>query len=179
MTFYKFHQEILRSQGLHEDGWTREKNIEVKEEYIKKAKEIIALNARFQQWGWKDPRTTLFLEFWHQLLPDAKFLFIYRSPWDVVDSLYRRGDDIFQKQPELALQVWLHYNQKILDFHNQFPDICLLSNIQTITNYEKLYLETIDEKFKTNLTPPDTKIYDPLLLKIRQRRYPSPNPNLQ
>ncbi len=43
-------------------------------------------------------------------------LLIYRSPWEVVDSLYRRGDKAFVDQPELAVKMWMHYNYKILDF---------------------------------------------------------------
>ncbi len=42
----------------------------------------------------------LFLDFWRSLLPNAKFC-DYRAPWEVVDSLYRRGTNpIFFSQPD-------------------------------------------------------------------------------
>ncbi len=40
--------------------------------------------------GWKDPRTTLFLRFWKRLVPDLRVLAVYRPPAAVVDSLLRR-----------------------------------------------------------------------------------------
>jgi len=53
---------ILRSQGLNDVGWTLQSNIHVEEQYVE-AKEVsekfVIVNM-----GWKDPRTTLFLDFW-------------------------------------------------------------------------------------------------------------------
>ncbi|MCL2923050.1 MAG: sulfotransferase [Trichodesmium sp. MAG_R04] len=97
-------------------------------------KEIIVKNSISGNWGWKEPRTTLFLDFWSHLLPNAKFILIYRSPWEVVDSLYTWQDKIFQTKPELAVKFWLNYNQKIIDFYNYAANRCLLANIQTIIN---------------------------------------------
>jgi len=52
-----------------------------------------------------------FLRFWINLLPDANFLLIYRSPWKWLIPLSSR-DEIFLDQPELAVKIWMHYNQK-------------------------------------------------------------------
>ena len=41
-------------------------------------------------WGWKDPRTSLLLTFWDSLLDEARYLFVYRHPVDVLSSLVRR-----------------------------------------------------------------------------------------
>jgi len=53
---------ILRSQGLNDVGWTLQSNIHVEEQYVEKAKEVISKSSRSYM-GWKDPRTTLFLDF--------------------------------------------------------------------------------------------------------------------
>jgi hypothetical protein len=44
-----------------------------------------------QQWGWKDPRTTLTLPIWLKLFPNAKVVHIVRDGVDVALSLKRRA----------------------------------------------------------------------------------------
>ncbi|MET0032419.1 MAG: sulfotransferase, partial [Limnospira maxima] len=162
--FFEFHLDLLRSQGVNIDGWTLQENLDVPDEFIDKANAIVDKNSLSHIWGWKEPRTTLFLDFWAQLLPDAKFLLIYRSPWDVIDSLYRRGDEIFRNQPELAVKYWIFYNQKVLDFYNKYGDKCLLANIETIVKYQDKYVAEINQKFGINLTNPSPAVYDDSLM---------------
>ncbi|MGL6140155.1 MAG: sulfotransferase, partial [Planktothrix sp.] len=163
--FFEFHLDAFRSLGVNIDGWTLQENLQIDEPLIDRAKQLIEQNALSSVWGWKEPRTTLFLEFWAKLLPEAKFLLIYRSPWEVADSLYRRGDEIFQTQPELAIKYWQHYNQKILDFYNQEQHRCLLTNLKTIVQYQTAYIDTINHKFNVNLSHPAPTAYDPSLLR--------------
>ena len=54
------------------------------------AKEIINKHTQSPMWGWKDPRTSLFLDMWDSLLPNAKFIFVYRHPLEVALSICRR-----------------------------------------------------------------------------------------
>ena len=162
--FWHFHRSVLQSQGIDENGWTLQEKIEVDDRFVEEAKKIVSQNSLSVTWGWKEPRTTLFLEFWAELLPEAKFLLIYRSPWEVIDSLYRRHDPLFQSQPELAVKIWLHYNKKILTFHNRNSSRCLLVNLSTIVKNNELYIQAINQKFNTNLTAPASTLYDPSLL---------------
>jgi hypothetical protein len=163
--FFQFHLDALSSLGLNIDGWTLQENLEIEDQLVARAKQIIEKNALSSVWGWKEPRTTLFLDFWAKLLPEARFLLIYRSPWEVADSLYRRQDELFQSQPELAIKYWQHYNQKILNFYNQEQNRCLLTNVKTIIEYQAAYIDTINHKFKVNLSHPAPTAYDPSLLK--------------
>ncbi|MGD1713240.1 sulfotransferase [Dapis sp. BLCC M172] len=167
LDFYEFHKQVLQSQGIDGDGWTLQEKIYIEENFQEKAKEIIAKNSISGSWGWKEPRTTLFLDFWAELLPNAKFILIYRSPWEVVDSLYSWQDEIFKSQPELAVKSWLHYNQKIIDFYNYAANRCLLINIQTIISNQEAFIEKINQKFKTNLNNPAVNVYDPSLFNNR------------
>lgn len=163
--FFEFHLDLLRSQGVNVDGWTLQEDLDVPDEFIDKAHGIVEQNSLSSVWGWKEPRTTLFLDFWAELLADAKFLLIYRSPWDVIDSLYRRGDEIFKDQPELAVKYWVFYNQKILDFYNKYGNKCLLSNIETIIKNQDKYAIEINQKFGLDLTNPSPAVFDSSLLK--------------
>jgi predicted nucleic acid-binding Zn-ribbon protein len=161
LDFFEYHKAVLRSQGVNEDGWTLQETIEVDDHFVGQAKELIAKNAVSAVWGWKEPRTTLFLEFWANLLPEAKFLLLYRFPWEVVDSLYRRGDKIFKSQPDLAVKMWQHYNQKVLNIYNQFSDRCFLVNLHILLNHLDTVIPAINQKLQLNLTLPSSTLYNP------------------
>ncbi|MEG3930470.1 glycosyltransferase [Microcoleus sp. T3_B1] len=151
--FVEFHKSVLRSHGIDELGCTLEKTIPVAPEYVEIAKRAIDQNQLpHKHWGWKDPRTALFWDFWLTLLPEANFICVYRSPWEVVDSLYRRGTDVSLLQnPEKAVKMWIHYNQKVLELYERFPHRCLLANVYPIGNTPELFLHQVNEKFNVNL----------------------------
>ncbi|MEG3895928.1 MULTISPECIES: glycosyltransferase [unclassified Microcoleus] len=151
--FVEFHKSVLRSHGIDELGCTFEKTIPVAAEYVEIAKRAIDQNQQtHKHWGWKDPRTALFWDFWLNLLPEANFICVYRSPWEVVDSLYRRGTDVSLLQnPEMAVKMWIHYNQKVLELYERFPDRCLLANVYPIGNTPELFIERVNDKFNVNL----------------------------
>jgi hypothetical protein len=79
-------------------------------------------------WGWKDPRASLFLEFWRRELPDALFLILLRDPMAVTDSLCRRQerDSNTVQQNDRALTMWIGYNRAILRFVRTRPTGCAL-----------------------------------------------------
>ena len=121
--FYMLHQRILAANGLSMEGFTCADRIDVPPAA---RDEAIALVSRRREagrlWGWKDPRTVLFLDFWAELLPEARWLFVVRPPWEVVDSLFRRGDTAFRGNPRFAADVWVAYNRRILEFVQARPD---------------------------------------------------------
>ena len=163
--FVQLHENILHSQGISKEGWTLQRNIQVQEQYIEIVKAILRRKCNLNQvWGWKDPRTTLFLKFWQEQLPEACFLLIYRSPWEVIDSLYRRGlksDEIFYENPNFALQVWMNYNCALVDFYDHFFNKCLLLNIDSIISHPDFLIQEIKNKFKIALAPIQlTDIYE-------------------
>ena len=151
--FVEFHKSVLRSHGIDELGCTFEKTIPVAAEYVEIAKKLIADNQKTNKhWGWKDPRTALFWDFWLNLLPQANFICVYRSPWEVVDSLYRRGTDVsLLHNPEMAVKMWIHYNQQVLELHKHFPDRCLLANVYPIGNTPEFFIDRVNDKFNVNL----------------------------
>ena len=64
-------------------------------------------------WGWKEPRTTLTLPFWRELIPNARYVICMRSPADAISSLQRRPE------PNLPIRtwgdLWLEYTIRALD----------------------------------------------------------------
>jgi hypothetical protein len=63
-------------------------------------------------WGWKDPRTTLTLPFWRDLVPNARYVICVRNPVDAISSLQRRPEP---NQPIGAWgDLWLEYTTRAL-----------------------------------------------------------------
>jgi hypothetical protein len=127
MDFHEFHVAVLTSLGYGIEGYILEPAIRVPEQFVGPARSMVESRRRAgRPWGWKEPRSTLLLDFWRGLVPELRFLLLFRRPWDVLDSLFRRGDPTFQKNPNFAVQVWLNYNRSLLNFYDRFPDRCLL-----------------------------------------------------
>ncbi len=156
-----FHKEVLLTQGFEMNGLTLVSEIPVDEKLHRRAQDLINTRSEKLFWGWKDPRTTLFLDFWNSLLPDAYFVMIYRAPWEVIESLYRRGTDkLIWENPEIAAELWKHYNQKLLAFYENHAHHCLLINISRIVDDPSVLISGIYEKFGIQLSMPDIQIID-------------------
>ncbi|NER79466.1 MAG: chromosome partitioning protein ParA [Leptolyngbya sp. SIO1D8] len=163
--FWKLHQEILVSQGVSPEGWTTHSKISVPQQFLSKARAL--RDQRMEQtglWGWKEPRTTLFLDFWDELIPEAKYIFVYRSPWEVVDSLFTRGDVAFTQNPGLAIGVWIAYNTGILDFYKQNFSRAVLIHIDNLKGKAPNFLSAIQEKLQLKDVLLEEEIFDSKLV---------------
>jgi len=81
-------------------------------------------------WAWKNPRATLFLSAWAELLPEAHFVVCLRHPAAVVDSMLRRGDKFGVPRSERmvrlrrlarGLSLWHSYNLAAWNFAQAQP----------------------------------------------------------
>lgn len=167
LDFFQLHVQILKSRKIHSTGFTLQRDIPIDKSHVRQARALIAeRRRRGVPWGWKDPRSTLFLDFWRQMLPEANFLILYRCPWDVIDSFVRRGDKAFRTNPGFAVQLWSHYNRLLLDFHDRFPERCLCVNSYQAVRSPTLLLETLARNFGLHLGSV-AELYDPSLLHRR------------
>lgn len=117
-----------------------------------RAQELIALRREKEQWGFKDPRTTLYLDFWDQLLPTARYLFVYRHPLDVALSLDRRGSDLEAvTDPRRAFDAWTAYNQALLEFARRNRERCFLGHIEAVVANLPGFVARIGERFGLEL----------------------------
>lgn len=132
--FYRLHEEMLAAAGEScfsvGDGFEPPKSAG----FEQRARTLIAQRAALPLWGWKDPRTCLFLDFWQALLPEARYLFVYRHPVDVVLSLWRRNNDPeLQQDPWLAIHAWEVYNRRLLAFRERHPGRTFLAQVPGLT----------------------------------------------
>src|SRR6187200_1282378 len=68
-----------------------------------------------QIWGWKDPRNSLTLPFWEDLLPDLKTLVIVRNPLEVAYSMRKRNGTSYA----FGLRLWEIYNRRLIEAANE------------------------------------------------------------
>jgi len=74
-------------------------------------------------WGWKDPRTTLFLDVWRRLAADLHVVGMLRPPRRVVSSLCARlGAYHSVPRMQLFLRTYTHYNRQLLAHLERHPE---------------------------------------------------------
>lgn len=166
LDFVHFHEKVLRDAGMHSDWGLPAPGFVVNSSYKQEALNIIKSN-QAELWGWKDPRTTLFLDYWHELVPDAKFIFLYRSPLEVFISLIRREDQYFLFNPEKFLEVWKTYNERVLAFQKKYPEKTIVAHVDQVTAEPHQFIRTINTKFNFQLSLDfDAEIKKGLLKKL-------------
>ena len=164
LDFQELHQKALRANGLHGDGIVPAGQPAVPEGLLPRARELIAeRRATGKPWGWKDPRTLLFLDFWSEMAPEASWLLLFRSPWEVADSLYRRLDETTTSEPLLAIHAWMHANRLLLDFASRHPGRCLVRELGQVTAEPGRTFAAIRDHLGVPLGKPSA-CFDPALL---------------
>ena len=173
LDFYEFHARVLEANGVGSEGFSCAADLIVPPPLRDEAVAVVAAKAAAATpWGWKDPRTTLFLEFWQSLLPEAVFVFVFRSPWEVADSLFRRGDELFVRHPAFAVRVWHHYNRRILDFCTAHAPRCLVTEVTQMVADPAAVFAEVRDRLGVPVGEPPQRFEEPLLRRDdgRQRR---------
>ncbi len=131
LAFYTFHESVLAANGRIPAGYGLwDAPPIVSDDQRRAAAALVAARrAGGRPWGWKDPRTVLFLDFWLELIPEARFLFVVRDPGEVADSLQRRGEPRFQDGGAEAFRTWYRSNSLIAEFCRRHGDRALVREL--------------------------------------------------
>jgi hypothetical protein len=179
--FLRIHEEILASNGYPATGLIHHKSIHLSEYQLEKLKAILKVKEHhFDQWGWKEPRTCLFLDVYRQLIPRAKYFVIVRDYASVVNSLLKRDLDVlnsiyrerglftrlkwklfrengqrkkhYKKNAREYLQVWIDYNEHILDMLNSISgDDYLVINYSLLETRDSNVFSFLTQEWKFKL----------------------------
>lgn len=133
---------------------------------------VDARRAAGRPWGWKDPRTTMLLEFWAAILPDSQYVLVYRAPWDVLDSIRRSGHPAQQKDPAFGLRAWAGYNFALLRFRDALPSRCVLVAAEAVGRDVSAFVSVVDGKLGRLPSARAAAVFRPELL----RRAPEGDP---
>lgn len=173
LEFVQFHERVLLAAGLRSEGYCAwHRHLRFTPDDTAFARSLIDIKSKQSLiWGWKDPRSTLFLTEWSQLLTDPLFIFPFRDPAEVVASLLRRGEETFQDDGEMALREWLSYNTRLINFFVSKPSRCLLINCSSF--HDKLHVnESHIQRFLNLSSDYSSSLFDSHLLS-RDRHLPS------
>lgn len=153
--FFELHRQTLREQDLPDNGFVYQSLDKLTPiQRLKLERLIDKKNLLQHQWGWKDPRTCLFLPFYRQLIPEAKYVVIWRNFNVVVSSLINRiyhldvreievkkglfksyrnklrrkhfMERLCEEHTEDFLKIWITYNEAILNHLQQLPSYSAL-----------------------------------------------------
>jgi len=114
-----------------------------------------------QIWGWKDPRNSLTLPFWEDLLPGLKTLIIVRNPLEVAYSMRKRNGTSYA----FGLRLWEIYNRRLIEAAGKHDRL--------LTHYD-LFFENAGKELQriANFVGlPDGKIHSTAELVATKRRH--------
>lgn len=164
--FVTFHSDLLSCRGCH--MFSPAQNLEFTDNEIRRAKSLVYFRQReYVNWGWKDPRTTLFLSSWYKIIPDARFILLYRHPRFVIDSLLRRATDRRLKfAPWIAASAWIRYNEIIVSFCKDHRAQTILININGFNQDPTSSVRLLEDWLDLELPFPYSEIFHPSELKV-------------
>ncbi len=112
----------LNDELLNELGGAWDLPPKANEDFITARLDPLRLKARLliekfdssSVWGWKDPRNSLTLPFWQQLLPRLKTIVVVRNPLEVAHSMKERNGSSYS----FGLRLWEIYNRRAIEETN-------------------------------------------------------------
>ena len=129
LDFLHFHEEVFKEKGMHYGGIHACPDMSLSPASLHQLKSLIqSKNEDHSFWGWKDPRTCLFLDYYSELLRNPHYLVMYRPCLVVVESLWNRREKQTSKDRKMSqsstqedekwiensIDSWIQYNLCIL-----------------------------------------------------------------
>lgn len=126
-----------------------------------KARLLIEGFAPANVWGWKDPRNSLTLPFWQDLLPGLRTLIVVRNPLEVAHSMRERNGTSYS----FGLRLWEIYNRRLIEAAN--------AQEQLVTHYDLFFEDPEAELLRIAhfIGLSDAKVADAAALIRRQKRH--------
>lgn len=112
--FVNLNDRILAAAGGSWDNPPSRMHIlGVEQQFSEEIKTLVgSFNAKGEDWGFKDPRTSLTVELYSKYLVNPHFIAIFRNPEDIAMSLQKRNGFSLEKGYLLAHE----YNDRIIQF---------------------------------------------------------------
>lgn len=173
LDFLNSHKALLKSRRLSDNGFTSTTLKPLSHEEKDKIRDIIKYKNGFnQEWAWKDPRTCLFLDAYHNLIPDAFYFVVLRSYEAVISSMilrmYKQKEDKYASKKGLAAFIWNHFTKKkrmdVLKkkYSQRFLEIWIAYNQAILQHIKKLPQHNFIVADFTILFDNDKKVYEHL-----------------
>lgn len=181
ITFFRLHEQLLQENNLPANGLINNGNIELTQYQKEKIRSLIELkNLLHAQWGWKEPRTCLFLNTYAELIPMAYYIVIARDFRHVVSSMvnrlfkdkeknyknkkfiskiwwnvkkeYRRMA-LYRRFTEHYLKVWIAYTHLLIGHCKKLDSSSfIVIDIPTLLSHDKAIFDHLTQIWKFDLT---------------------------
>ena len=150
------HNQILEREGYDYLLKSLDFSVRPDKTDVTRAREIIRdlhLHSETETVAIKDPRISLFLEMWDEVLQHrGKYVFLIRHPKKVTYSLLRRNDPILEWYPHAALTSWYVYNRHIEDFCRKEPGRSIVIDISDFTSSPSKYIDLLRKRYGLHLS---------------------------
>jgi GT2 family glycosyltransferase/glycosyltransferase involved in cell wall biosynthesis len=112
-------------------------------------------------WGWKDPRNSLTLLFWQDLLPGMKTLIMVRNPLEAAHSMRERNGTSYS----FGLRLWEIYNRRLIEAAKEQERL--------VTHYDFFFEDAERElrRVAEFVGLPDAEVANAAALVTKQRRH--------
>lgn len=185
--FHDLHESIFENHSIPHGALQKVGGLSLDHNEKEQLRELVTQkNSLHSDWGWKDPRTCLFISEYARLLPEAAVLVVYRDFNEVVDSLARRHvkelrarrrkvrQSVLQKKLLDYAETWIEYNESILDTIEAES----ISNYMLV-NYTNLLESNLDKDVTQWLSDtgfeirhtPFSEVYDSSLIQKQPEMY--------
>ena len=166
--FVSLHSSATLRQVPDSWGWKvlSGGSVELSSEDELRARSLIRhRNTKYAVWGWKDPRTILYLADWKRILPGLKVFCVWRPCSDVVASLVRRSrhsdNEMVKITAPQALRLWLSYNSRLRQYAQDHPAGTLLLHIEDVVRRDREVIGVLNDRFGTRISfRPIHNVYD-------------------
>lgn len=176
----KLHSDILRAHG---DTWLvdGQRSWHFSEQHWRRMRDHARHRSKHHAiWGFKDPRVCFFLGAWKYLMPNARFVIVYRDPAECVHSLERRhSSDLmggrgpaaihreFWRRADRGMRMWCAHNRAVLNFVQGHREDCLVVPFTHLSRGFPVVAE-INRRFGTDLLEvPTGAVFDAAATTLR------------
>jgi GT2 family glycosyltransferase len=98
--------------------------------FVTRAKKLVREFDGREPWAWKDPRNSLTIDLWAEVVPDLSVVVCLRNPLDVAISLRRRAMFSYSN----SLELWETYYRRLLE--------ATAEGNRIVTDYESYFSRT-------------------------------------
>lgn len=115
--FWPVHDAVLARVGAAWDNPPSEPVVWTSDERAALRAVLAEYDVLPQPWGFKDPRATVLLDGWFEVLPELQLIASIRHPLAVAGSLAARNGYAVAR----SLDIWAGYNRALLRWREQTP----------------------------------------------------------
>jgi hypothetical protein len=151
-----FQREAITAQVRESNGWKVHEGRPLHFSWRTRARLAVAVSRRmikYPTWGFKDPRSALFLNDWRRLVPGIRTLIVWRPASDVAMSLERRASKAATNpKPNRKLSVasgeglviWRAYNRLLLDYARQHERTTIVTSLAALIANDRAVFERVN-----------------------------------